>query len=244
MKSEKGKKKKRHVHYSVLFVPNVTTEKVKQITLSHKVLKRTFIALIVILGIISAYVYYVSDSIAVANSSIKVLKEQVVSLNDQKTSLESENKELSDKLSFMSDTIQSQKQTLDTQNEEIAEQYKPTSFPLDGTATYSEDETTDEEQHPIIVFHVAEGMHIIAAGAGTVTEVASDDQYGYKVKVDHGEGYVSIYRNASTPQVKEGDKVTHETTLFTVQAGADTFGYQIMFKEEYEQPLDLLEIYG
>lgn len=244
MKSERGKKKKRHVHYSVLFIPDVTTEKVKQVTLSHKVLKGTVVVLLILVGVIAAYIYFVSDSIVVANFSIKALKEQVVSLNDQKTLLADENKQLNDKLSFMSETIQSQKQTLDTQNAEIAEQHKPTSFPLDGTATYSEEEVTDQDQHPIIVFRVAEGMHVLSAGSGTVTEVTSDEQYGNCIKVDHGEGYVSIYRNASTPEVSEGDKVTHESVLFTIQAGADSFGYQIMLKDEYEDPMELLEIYG
>ena len=50
--------------------------------------------------------------------------------------------------------------------------------------------------NPILILNTEEGTTITAAGAGTVTSVAGDLKYGNSITIDHGNGYISIYRNA------------------------------------------------
>ena len=85
---------------------------------------------------------------------------------------------------------------------------------------------------------------VIATAKGTVIAVNDDVEYGHNVWVDHGNGYISIYRNASSPAVKVGDEVYMGTTVFLVGDGANMVGYQMMYQDEYVNPLDVIEIKG
>ncbi len=44
--------------------------------------------------------------------------------------------------------------------------------------------------------------------------------------------------------MKEGDEVTTSTELFTIDAGHEQLGYQIIENDAYIDPLSLMEIYG
>ena len=53
------------------------------------------------------------------------------------------------------------------------------------------------------------GTPVMAAAAGTVTSVSSDDLLGTMVQIDHGNGTHSVYANlAGSPTVAPGDVVT------------------------------------
>ena len=66
---------------------------------------------------------------------------------------------------------------------------------------------------PILVFKAEEGSTIISAGSGTVASVTGDIKYGTCVTIDHGNGYISIYRNEGDSLVHEGDEVVRGATL-------------------------------
>ena len=114
----------------------------------------------------------------------------------------------------------------------------PSGFPLSGSADIEEQEEIlemDEEEirRPLIRFEAEEGVSAVAAGAGMVSYVAEDNKYGYQLFIDHGNGYISVYRSGAAPKVKEGDEVTRGTLLYELQSNeeneyADVMVYQMM----------------
>ena len=239
LESGKKKKRKRKVRYSVLFVPDSANAKVKSYGLSHTMLSVLTMSFLVLVCAIIIYGYYVSNHMVIANTSIQLLKEQLKGLEDEKAQLETANKELSEKVSILSDTVNNQEEARKTQDEK----YNPTGFPLKGTAAYSED-MKDDQGKPMVLFTAAVGTEVIAAGGWQVLEITSDGTYGYCIAIDHGNGYVSYYRDFSTPCVSEGDEVTRTTVLYKIEAGGENLGYQISQDDTFIDPLEIMEIYG
>ena len=85
---------------------------------------------------------------------------------------------------------------------------------------------------------------MIATANGTVSSIAGSADAGYIVMIDHNNRYDMIYRNNAEPRVKEGDSVTNETTLFHIETGNETLGYQIIQDEKFIDPLRLMDISG
>ena len=170
-------------------------------------------------------------------------EEMATQLSDfeaERSSYEKEIEELNNKLSIMSDTVHQK-------NEEIAQlqdvydaMYSPTMLPLTGGATIEE----VSEGDPMCLFNAMEGSLVIATASGTVTEIVEETEYGYKVTIDHGNGYVSIYRNEDTPKVKQGDVVQQGATIYVVDVDNLEIGYQIMQDGVYINPMDMMRIEG
>ena len=97
---------------------------------------------------------------------------------------------------------------------------------------------------PILIITAEKGATITAAGSGTVTSVAGDIKYGNSITIDHGNGYVSIYRNAGESLVHEGDAVTPTTTLMIIGEDNTKIGYQIQYNGQFIDPEDVIEING
>lgn len=105
------------------------------------------------------------------------------------------------------------------------------------------DENIIEQEIPTVVFGVKKETQIVAAGAGevkTVEELAE----GTSVKIDHGNGYMSVYLFKGTPKVKVGDEVLRGTLLFEVTSNNAKFSFQVLQDGEYVNPMDLMEIRG
>ena len=100
------------------------------------------------------------------------------------------------------------------------------------------------EDVPICVFTASQGTTVVATASGTVTAVNDDAEYGHNVWVDHGNGYVTIYRNQGDPSVKQGDSVVQGTTLFLIGESNTRLGYQMMKDGSYINPMDMLAISG
>lgn len=60
---------------------------------------------------------------------------------------------------------------------------------------------------------VPTGTPIKASAAGTVTEARLSSSYGYMVKIDHGNGYETLYAHNSRLLVKTGDMVLQGTII-------------------------------
>ena len=86
-------------------------------------------------------------------------------------------------------------------------------------------------RNPVALFSAEAGTRVLAAGGGAVTRVTEDDVYGYRVMIDHRNGYQSIYRCAGEPQVAVGITVMRGDTLFVVEEVPDT-------EEPEEEPAD------
>ena len=105
-------------------------------------------------------------------------------------------------------------------------------------------DTQVPQGNPIILFRAESGARVITSGAGTVTSVGTDVKYGNIVTVDHGNGYVSIYRNAGDPLVKTGDELRRGDTLFLIDGNNGRVGYQLQQDGDYIDPSSIMEING
>ncbi len=104
----------------------------------------------------------------------------------------------------------------------------------------SEEPTGD----PILIITAEKGATVIASGSGTVTSVTADIKYGNVITIDHGNGYISMYRNKGNSLVHEGDSVSRGATLIVIDDDNTTLGYQIKSGDSFINPEDLVEING
>lgn len=100
------------------------------------------------------------------------------------------------------------------------------------------------DAEPIVVFSASAGTKVIATASGIVAAAEPDAAYGYRIVLDHGNGYTSIYRAVSEPEVSEGDEVERGSALYEMQSPEEKLGYQITKDGELIDPLELLEVYG
>jgi murein DD-endopeptidase MepM/ murein hydrolase activator NlpD len=86
----------------------------------------------------------------------------------------------------------------------------PSLWPLEveGYVTRGNADSSDYgAPHPGLDVAVPVGTPIRAAGGGTVVEVGDDARYGRFVRLEHRDGYETLYAHASQILVKQGDKI-------------------------------------
>lgn len=168
------------------------------------------------------------------------LENRITGLNDEIAGLNSEIADLKEKNMILSMTVAQKTQSESELRQEIEKQSLPTEFPLTGAASVEE----ITEGDPICIFTAAVGSMVVATAKGTVIVVNDDPEYGHNVWVDHGNGYVTVYKNKGDVRVKQGETVSPGTTLFLVEEGNNKLGYQMMKEGSYINPMDMLAISG
>lgn len=154
------------------------------------------------------------------------------------------------------------------QNKAEEEKKNPVGIPVSGLATIETDPTvienkdfedsenvdlsdnntekdTDDRLNPYTLeIAVLKDSKIIASGDGIVSLVDFDDLYGYIVKIDHQNGYQSVYRYSEMPKVDQGDMVLKGQMLYEVTKNKGIFAYHILYENTYINPFELIEISG
>lgn len=214
-------------------------------TMRHRAISATLVEIIaavlfmILVVIICRFVY---DSITIKDARRQIV-EQIVTINnltDENEALAIENSTLSSKVTVLSETVSKKTATEDAISMETVENALPKGFPLSGTATMKE----AEEGDPMLIFTAAQGINVITTGTGTVISVDVDTEYGNKIVIDHENGYQSVYRNAGTALVKNGESLGKGYILFSIGEDNQQLGYQIMQDGNYIDPMLLIEISG
>ncbi len=247
-KNRKKKKRKASYYYEVT-VSNDPKAKVKSRRYTHA-MKRIYQILIALLVLyVIGFVGYVNYDGSVTKQREAALKESVEKLQAENAALTASNEELSEKITILSETVNQKTEVV----AQIEEKSLPTGFPLSGTAELNEKteevKVGDEmETRSMIEFTAADGTYVIASGDGVVSLVAEESTYGWEVRIDHGNGYVSVYRTNTEPKVKQGDEVPRGGLLFEIEKpdGEDTgkVAYQIIHDDQYILPTEMLKIEG
>lgn len=201
-----------------------------------------FIAGLLFLIVVVIICKFIYDSITLKDAR-KQIVEQIVTINnltDENEALSVENATLSSKVTVLSETVSKKAANEDAISQETVENALPKGFPLSGSATMQE----VEEGDPILIFTASQGVNVITTGTGTVLSVDVDEEYGTKIVVDHGNGYISIYRNNGDSLVKTGEELGKGYILFTVGEDNQKLGYQIMKDDEYINPMHIIDING
>lgn len=248
MDEKKRKKRKHRPNYYIL----VVNDNPETPAWTRRFTYGSIIFWSIVFGIVVAFlvgfVAFVNYNSSVVFNRNDKLMATVDELTTQNETLLSANAALNDKITILSQTV-NQKVEVEQQ---IEEKYLPTGYPLSDTATI--EETTeklhlnDEDiERPMMVFTSSNGTYVVAAGDGIVSMVKEEATYGWEVRIDHGNGYVTSYRTSAKPNVKEGDEVSRNGVLFELDSSNDDapqMAYQILQNDEYINPADMLEING
>lgn len=246
---KKGKKKTK-INYFLLLVSDSPTKKVKKFKYTRARINfiKTLIALffLALLG----YVAFSSYQNTVVMNREAAFTAKIKELEEANAVLTQERDELADKVTILSKTVNEK-----VDAEKILEEKNlPKGFPLSGIAAMEETQETIEgeegdEVRPMLLFDADEEVSAVATGGGTVCHREMDNEYGYQIHIDHGNGYITIYRSGTTPKVDVGDEVTRGTLLFEMKEDednelADKMAYQVTLDGEYVVPTEVLEING
>lgn len=175
-----------------------------------------------------------------SHEQVMALEEENKTLSEQNSKLEAQVTEQAEEIQILSDTVSQKVQSESELSATLEKQSLPTEFPLTGSASMEE----VSEGDPMCIFHASVGTTVVAVASGTVIAINDDEIYGHSVWVDHGNGYVTIYRNKGDTTVNVGDSVVQGTTLFVIGEDNADLGYQMQKDGSYINPMDMLAISG
>lgn len=225
---------------------------VKQFRIRSWILGVIVFVVCVIIGALAGYLVYEERiwqaAIEKSNNQLRVMEQLQVENDRMKEEWEAQEEKLQEELLDQKEEIQILSTTLNQKvesekalKEQLEEMCRPTGFPLNGSA--SSLEVTGDEK-PVAKITTSAGILVVSTGRGTVISVNDDVDYGHNVWVDHGNGYVTVYRYQGDPTVKNGDSVFPGTTLFVVEEKHLEVGYQILLDGVYLNPAETMNIKG
>ena len=255
LKTRKSKKS-----YTVMIISDSARNQRKEFHinagLAGTVMLGSFLLLV---GVVCYVVYSVitlSDSLErfrLQADQIVKLQEEIEQLEAEAEGLKAEKEEMAEQINNLNDTVDQHAQVQQALAAEEEEAHIPRGFPLSGTAQLKTEETADDdedegmrahEDRKEVIFAASEGINVIASGTGTVLSVDVDVDYGNVVSIDHGNGYISIYRNNGTPVVKAGNEITRGAILYVVGEDNAELGYSISKDDTYIEQMEMIEING
>ena len=258
-KDTKPRKHRHKRHYTFMIISGDSDGSTKRLHLNHfKTQLLAYLIFAIVLAII-CFIIYSAMTINTLRGIQEQQKATIDNLTTQNSELSTDNDKLKTEVEQLSAAINKRLEDEQISAEEAQALAIPSGFPLTGTAsmTNAVDDTnsttitelTDENKdtatgNPIVIFTAAEGSNVIAAGSGTILTVTTDAKLGNSVTIDHGNGYISIYRNAGDPLVTEGSEIDKGDIIYVIGEKNTSLGYQIQQDEKYIDPEELIEING
>ena len=267
----KPKKHRHKRHYTFMIISGDSDGSSGSFHLGHVAAQIVAFSLFAILLVMICFIIHSAITVSSLKKYTAEQDVKIAELDELNKTLTQENSELESEVTQLSQAL-NQKVEAEAQTAAEEEQQSiPSLLPISGTASmensYDDPNSTEielkaenadgedgeegaEEQidttglDPILILTTEANSTIIASGAGTVITVAGDVKYGNSVTIDHGNGYVSIYRNSGESLVHEGDTVTKGAPLFVVGKDNTKLGYQIKKDGAFINPEDLVEING
>ena len=241
------KKKKQKATYAIVEISTASDKEVGQYYLGKKSFKKLrssarktlamgIACLILSVGLMVFAGYYALSVLQEKDQEIASLTAQIEAINSEKDEIQVS---LDEKI-----MAEQEKEAID------ALLYVPSNYPVTGASSVTESEevvaldATSTSIRPVAIFTGGEGATVVAAGSGTVLNVEQDANYGFKLTIDHGNGYISLYYNGGNPMVKKGDTVTKDTVLFEIGSFNTSVAFQIIENGTYISPMSLIEIQG
>lgn len=260
MSKEIKPRKHRHKrHYTFMIISGDSDGSTRRLHLNHfRTQLLAYTCFVIALAII-CYIIYSAITINTLRDIQASQTAEIEVLTTEKNSLSADKEKLETEVEQLSAAINKRLEDEQLSAEEAEMLAMPTGFPLSGTASMASavddtnsttvTELTDDNKdtatgNPIVMFTAGEGSNVIASGSGTVLSVTTDAKFGNMITIDHGNGYISIYRNGGDPLVNEGSSIDRGDILFVVGEHNTSLGYQIQKNEKYIDPEELIEING
>ncbi|MBQ7583635.1 MAG: peptidoglycan DD-metalloendopeptidase family protein [Lachnospiraceae bacterium] len=239
MRNRKLRHRKR-ANFSILFVSD-KTERIRTIrTTSDRIILITILCGLLLAAVIGYVIHgvFVRDAY---DEQIGALHEEIATLSEDKILLSAEIESLEAELKEANNRISEKESQAQAKTEAEALQYMPSALPLDSQALPSE----YDKEKKWITMDAAPGVHVVAAGSGTVSYAGeSVESGGYLVSVDHGNGYQTDYYCQSRPVVKERADVRRGTVLFSIGDEGDKLFYRVKYEGDFIDPYTVLNIAG
>lgn len=257
--------RKRKITYTVMIVSDAPVANHRKIHVRTGAL--AVVGFVLFVAVICYAVYTTITMLGTMDRSDRQI-EQIVQLKELNEQLVSENETLGSRVASLEENLnqrQAQEQELLAAHEEA---YIPRGFPMSGKAQIRDEtaaadtqeaeeaEDADEdgqnetikivakEEWKEVIFVAAQGTKVVATAPGTVKETrAAEGEISYVI-IDHGNGYVTTYRNQGTPIVEEGSEVVKGVALFLVGEDNTETGYSIRKDDSYVDPMEMIEIKG
>ena len=251
------KRRKSKISYTVMIISDSAKKHNKEYHIRAGAVGAVTITSFILVVILVCYVVYSSITLSDSLERSRKQAEQIVQLKEENVILAAEKVELEEKVADLSETVNQKVEVEQALAEKEEEEHLPKGFPLSGTAQLKsaedaaegEDEEATQGMHANaekkeIIFTAAAGINVIASGAGTVSAVGADVDYGNIISIDHGNGYVSTYRNVGNPMVKTGAEVSRGDILYVGGEDNTEMGYSISKDDTYLDPMEMIDING
>ncbi len=267
-----AKKRKIKKHYTIAITTDFPGDTTKYYKARVNIFKVAFTvaSLVVLIAVgLTVFEFYELDRM---ESKIKVLKDIITEQEATITRLGDEKAELSSTNEILQDKVAKAVIAEEKNQAEYDARHLPTGFPLTGSAHIVDPDEFFEERNaagldevsafyeailaakkkdkeegntdPYVFFSMSDISDVVAVGDGTVTAVSDDKTFGKSVTIDHGNGYVSIYKNSAEPKVNVGDEVVRGAIIFVGGEENNYLEYQLMQDGVFIEPMDIMDIEG
>lgn len=240
MSDTAGSRRKRKFNYTLMLFADSKDGHIRQMGIGPTLIESLAVIVLTAIIVLSIICYRDAKRIEMLEEETARQQEEIAQLTEENADLVSLREELTDKVIILSDTINQKVEEEEAMEEVRAQAHMPVGFPMSSSASL---EAVDGE-NPMVKLNGAEGNSIIAAADGTVSSITTDSGYLHCIKIDHGNGYSSIYRNDGEAMVKEGDEVVRGAILYVIGEDNTELGYQITYGDKYIDPMDLINIDG
>lgn len=241
-KTDNGKRTKKTKYMIMLFADSAKGG-IRQMSIGPAVIRFVVIVQVAVVAVLAVFYYKSSrqsEQLVSLEAQNQEQADKLAKLEAENTDLAALREELRDKVTILSDTINQKVEEEEALEEARAAAHMPVGFPMSSSAALEE---ADSEE-PMVKLTGSEGNSVIASGDGIVLSVATDSVYHNCIRIDHGNGYVSIYRNDGDVMVREGDEIVRGAILYVMGEENTELGYQITYDEKYIDPMELINIDG
>ncbi len=236
------REKKAPSRVSVLMVPERGGE-VRSFRTSIDFIVIVVIAFVIFIAAGVIYVMHSSDREEALRSENDALRQRLAAVSEDMIVLQAEKENLENELRSASALLESKSvaEEIKEQTEEMDLNYVPTALPVAGVVSVPSPYSPEDQ---FITFTTGAGAKVVATADGKVIYSGESVEHGYAVRVDHENGYVSTYYEASQPSVEEGKVVRRGDTLFEIEGDDQVLTYQIAYEDAFIDPYTVMDIDG
>lgn len=240
MKEAESRRSKRKINYMVMLFMDSKEGRIRQMGFGPVLIESVAVIGLTVVVVLAVICYRSDKRIAALVAETEQQRKDIEELTAEKADLISLREELTNKVTILSDTINQKVEEEEALEQERAQAHMPVGFPMSSSATLEEAEGDDS----MVKLSGSEGSSVIASADGTIISITTDSGYLHCIRIDHGNGYKSIYRNDGDVMVKEGDEVVRGAILYVIGEDNTELSYQIMYDEKYIDPMELINIDG
>lgn len=234
------KRRGRKYKYTLMLFMDSKEGNVRQLQIDPVVVETLTAVLVVALAALAVVCRLRGKELAELRETGADQAAQIQTLETENGDLTVRHEELAQKVTILSDTINRMVEEEEKIAEKEAKARMPIGFPMTSSASV---EKVDGEEF-MVKFNGTEPGSIVAAGNGVVDSITSDSGYKHCIRIDHGNGYTSIYRNDGEVMVRESAEIVRGSILYVIGEDNTQLGYQILYEDKYLDPMELLNIDG